>query len=653
VAFTRILIANRGEIAQRVIRTARRLGYATVAVYSEADALAPHVSAADQCVCIGPAQASASYLDAGSIINAARKTGADAIHPGYGFLSENAAFARACAEAGITFIGPSPEAIELMGNKARAKRRMAEVGVPCVPGYHGDDQSDAALASAAERIGLPVMVKAAAGGGGRGMRWVATMAELADALRSARQEAASAFGSGELLIEKAIVAPRHVEIQIVGDRHGNVVHLGERDCSVQRRHQKVIEESPSPAVDSALRERMGAAAVSAARAAGYVGAGTIELLLAEDKSFYFLEMNTRLQVEHPVTELVAGVDLVEWQIRVARGEPLPLRQSEVELAGHAIEARLYAEDPAREYLPQTGKLIRYQPAADVRVDSGVIDGSVVSPYYDPMIAKLIAHGPTRDDARRKLAAALRSTTVFGVVTNKTFLANVLDHAGFASGATTAFLDTFDDASRRAGPPPGEAFQLAALASYLDGAGAACEDDSFIGWRSGGPVWSTVILAHGDVTRELEIRGESRGEHGWRFRVDDRMIEVVDRSTCEIRAAIDGVAWRVRFAIEAERIWIDDGRAVYVFDDVTHRPAAREATGTGRLFAPLDGKVIDVRVGEGERVDRGQVLLIVEAMKMEHRIAADIAGTIARVYVATGNQVKIRQPLVEIVATEPS
>jgi geranyl-CoA carboxylase alpha subunit len=648
-SFSKILVANRGEIALRVMRTARRMGYGTVAVYSTADAAAPHVAGADEAVCIGPPPAAESYLDIAKIVAAAQRAGAGAVHPGYGFLSENAAFARACKEAGLTFIGPPADAIELMGNKARAKRAMAAAGVPCVPGSSGDDSSDDALRAAAEKIGFPVMIKAAAGGGGRGMRLVHTAADLADALRSARHEAKSAFGSDEVLLEKAIVAPRHIEIQIFGDTHGNVVHLGERDCSVQRRHQKVIEESPSPAVDAALREKMGAAAVLAGKSCGYTGAGTVELLLAQDREFYFLEMNTRLQVEHPVTEMVTGLDLVEWQIRVARGEPLPEKQAEIALSGHSIEARLYAEDPARDYMPQTGTVAAWRPAGDVRFDAGVTTGTVVSPYYDPMIAKVVAYAPTRDDARQKLAAALRDTTLFGVVTNKTFLANVLDHPGFAAGATTAFLAGFDDPSRRAEPPPPQAFALAALCAYLDA--AAGFDAEFVGWASGSPIWSTVVLAAGDARRELRIAREGAQRFAVREGSSVTDVEVVSCANGETAYVEQGVRRRVRYLVRDEQVWIDDGRTVHVFDDVTHRPAARETAGTGKLFAPLDGKVVDLRAAPGDVVQVGQLLVVIEAMKMEHRIAADIAGEIAAIHVARGQQVKIRQPLIDIAAAQ--
>ena len=444
------------------MRTAKAMGYRTAAVYSEADAEARHVRLADVAACIGPAEARASYLSIPAIIAAAKALGADAVHPGYGFLSENAEFARACGEAGLVFIGPSPEAIAAMGNKAAAKRRMLEAGVPCVPGYQGADQSEAVFAREAERIGYPVMVKAAAGGGGRGMRLVKAKKDLASALATARAEAESAFGSAELILEKAVVGGRHVEIQVLADASGHVIHLGERDCSVQRRHQKVLEEAPSPAVDAELRARMGAAAVAAAQAIGYSNAGTVEFLLAADGAFYFLEMNTRLQVEHPVTELVTGLDLVELQIRIAAGEPLSIRQEDVRLAGHAIEARLYAEAPQRGFLPQSGELAAWRPPSGpgIRVDHGLNASQTVSPFYDPLLAKIIAHGATRQEALRLLAKALEDTTALGIATNRSFLIDCLRTPEFAAGeATTEFIakhfakPTAPD-TRRCGARPG-------------------------------------------------------------------------------------------------------------------------------------------------------------------------------------------------------
>ena len=656
----KLLVANRGEIAARVIRSAQSLGLPCVAVFSEADAGSPHVALADEAVCVGPAPSAQSYLRIEAILEAAARTGADAIHPGYGFLSENAGFARACADAALTFVGPPADAIELMGNKAEAKRAMLKAGVPCVPGYEGEDQADAAFVTHAERIGYPVMVKAAAGGGGRGMRLVERPDTLADALRAARAEAKGAFGSDELILEKAVTDARHVEIQVFGDTQGNVIHLGERDCSVQRRHQKVIEEAPSPAVDDALRAHLGAAAVEAAKACDYVGAGTVEFLLGPDGAFYFLEMNTRLQVEHPVTELVTGVDLVAWQLRIAAGEPLPMTQDEVTLTGHAIEARLYAEDPARGFLPQTGRLLRFRPAEHLRVDAGVAEGGVVSPHYDPMIAKVIAHAPTRTEACRRLARGLKQSTVFGVTTNKTFLARICEHEGFLGGeATTGFLaERFaGDPSVEVQPPADAAMAAAALARVVESARGLVDDPRDLGWRTGGPVWVTMDLEHGDDVTTVQIHSVGRG----RFRIvwdedEERTVELelVGQNGDTLVLARHGeegapaIRMSVRYAMEGATVWIDDGDRVHRIDDVTHRPArAADGKGSGRITAPLDGAVLQTFVQCGAEVKEGDLLLVLEAMKMEHRLLADVDGTLATLHVSTGDQVKTRQLLAEI------
>ncbi|WP_374688041.1 acetyl/propionyl/methylcrotonyl-CoA carboxylase subunit alpha, partial [Promineifilum sp.] len=442
--FNSLLIANRGEIARRVIRACRRLGIRAVAVYSDADAHSLHVAEADAAVRLGPAPAADSYLNVPAMLAAARRAGVDAIHPGYGFLAENAAFARACVDAGLIFVGPPAEAIAAMGDKRAARVLAGRLGLPVIPGYDGPAQTDEAFKHEAERIGYPIMVKATAGGGGKGMRLVSAPADLPDALAAARREASAAFGSGDLLLERALLRPRHVEIQVFGDSHGRVLHLGERECSVQRRHQKVIEESPSPAVNAALRAEMGAAAVALAAAIGYTGAGTVEFLLDETGRFYFLEMNTRLQVEHPVTEFVTGLDLVEWQIRVAEGEALPWTQADLAPAGHAIEARLYAEDPANDFLPVTGEVLAWRPAAGegVRVDGGIRAGDSVTVHYDPLLAKIIAHGPTRADALRRLDDALHRTILLGLTTNQTYLRAILAHPAFrdAGALSTRFLE---------------------------------------------------------------------------------------------------------------------------------------------------------------------------------------------------------------------
>jgi geranyl-CoA carboxylase alpha subunit len=651
--FTRILIANRGEIACRVARTAKALGYRTVAVFSDADRHALHVEACDEAVALDGNLAGETYLDIAKLLAAACATAADAVHPGYGFLSENAAFAQACAEAGLVFIGPPPSAIEAMGNKAAAKRLMLEAGVPCVPGYQDADQSDATLLAAARKIGLPVMVKAAAGGGGRGMRLVEAEVDLAESIRTARDEAANAFGSGELILEKAVVDARHVEIQVFADAHGNVVHLGERDCSVQRRHQKVIEEAPSPAVDAALRQRMGAAAVAAARAIGYRGAGTVEFLLGKYGAFYFLEMNTRLQVEHPVTEMITGQDLVAWQLRVAAGEPLPLKQGDIRFDGHAVEVRLYAEDPCNGFLPQTGTVTVWRPVAGpgLRVDHGVRDGQAISPWYDPMIAKMIAHGATRAEACRKLARALEDTVVLGPTTNKHFLVRMLRHPVFVAGdATTAFIGRHFAPGSLAAPEPSPAhWALAAALLYEDArsrAGALLG-----GWRNSNPVATLIRLRAGRARQEicLERRPDGAldmvlGKHTFR-------IEIGAREDARVRFAVDGV-WRTAQAHGDGETWLVelDGLSL-AFADVTHEaPQGADAAGDGTLRAPMDGRIVAVKVAAGEAVVRGQTLVVLEAMKMQHQIRAAADGTIASVPVREGEQVPARAVLATMTLT---
>ncbi|HZP98806.1 MAG TPA: acetyl-CoA carboxylase biotin carboxylase subunit [Reyranella sp.] len=616
MAFSKLLVANRGEIALRVMRTANEMGYRTVAVYSDADQDAPHVAFADEAVRIGPPPVGESYLSIANILEAARKTGADAVHPGYGFLSENATFAEACEIAGLVFIGPPATAIAAMGNKAAAKRRMIEAGVPCVPGYQGDDQNDDNLAKEARKIGLPVMVKAAAGGGGRGMRLVTSDGDLLDAIRNARGEAESAFGSGELILEKAVVDARHVEIQVFADSHGNVIHLGERDCSVQRRHQKVVEEAPSPAVTADLRARMGAAAIAAAAAIGYRGAGTVEFLLSADGTFYFLEMNTRLQVEHPVTEEITGLDLVEWQLRVARGEKLPLTQSQVKLDGHAIEVRLYAEDPYDNFLPQSGKVDVWSPAgiAGLRYDSGVMDGSMISPFYDPMIAKVIAHGATREEARQRLFEGLRSTAVLGPITNRHFLIRVLEHPEFAAGqATTAFL------SRHEFPAPeiGELhWQLAAQLLWEES--ASHYPAPLRGWRNSNPEPTPIRLAVGDSERMVHVSSGPREDAP--FFIDGN----------DIAVDLDGLAVR--------------------FTDRTYAPPAPAAAGSdGKLRAPMDGRIVAIKVAAGDKVVRGQTLVVLEAMKIQHQIKAGLDARVEAIAVQEGQQVANRTVLVTLAA----
>jgi geranyl-CoA carboxylase alpha subunit len=649
MSFSKILIANRGEIACRVARTAHALGYRTVAVFSDADTGAPHVLTCDEAVALGGTLVGESYLSVEKLLAAARVSGADAVHHGYGFLSENADFAQACADAGLVFIGPPPSAIDAMGNKAAAKRRMIEAGVPCVPGYQGADQSDANLIAEANKIGLPVMVKAAAGGGGRGMRLVHDAAELAEAISGARNEAQSAFGSGELILEKAVVDARHVEIQVFADAHGNVIHLGERDCSVQRRHQKVIEEAPSPAVYGALRQRMGAAAGAAARAIGYRGAGTVEFLLGADGAFYFLEMNTRLQVEHPVTEMITGQDLVAWQLRVASGEPLPLAQDDVKLDGHAIEVRLYAEDPYAGFLPQTGTVAAWRPAegAGLRTDHGMRDGQAISAFYDPMIAKVIAHGATRAEAVRKLARALEQTVVLGPTTNRHFLLRMLRHPVFAAGeATTAFIISHFDGDALTPPAPGD-LHWALAAALVFRRSAAAATPLLAGWRNSNPVATTVRLSAGEARQEALVDGD-----GTRctVQIGERAmaIEIGAEADVWLRVAIDGVQRRVQALWADGRLLLDLDGLSFAFADVTHEPAqARGGAADGVLRAPMDGRIVSIRVGAGDAVEKGQTLVVLEAMKMQHQIRAASAGTVSTVSVREGEQVSGRAILVTL------
>ncbi|MGQ7958281.1 acetyl-CoA carboxylase biotin carboxylase subunit [Pseudomonas sp. SP16.1] len=659
-AFNKILIANRGEIACRVMRTAIELGYRTVAVYSQADSDARHVQLADEAVCIGPAQVNQSYLVIDNIIEAARQTGADAIHPGYGFLSENADFARACEEAGIVFIGPTVEAIHLMGSKRLSKIAMLEAGVPCIPGYEGAAQDDETLASEAERIGYPLMIKASAGGGGRGMRLVEESSELLAQLRTARSEAQNAFGSGELILERAVIRPRHVEIQVFGDAHGNIVYLGERDCSVQRRHQKVVEEAPCPVLTAELRRAMGEAAVKAAASVGYVGAGTVEFLLDASGEFFFLEMNTRLQVEHPVTELITGQDLVAWQIRVAAGQPLPLEQDEIRLSGHAMEVRLYAEDSAAGFLPQTGQVLRWEPEllSGVRIDHGLVEGQAVTPFYDPLLAKVIAYGATRDEARRKLLRAVENCVLLGVNGNQRFLANLLAHPDFTAGnATTAFIAEHftGDPSLAPQPPHSEELALAAALLFQRSASARAHQGELAGWRSAGSVPWRFVLRLGDQRLGVALQVLEPGSQP-RLQVElgERSLELrlLSHDGRWAVVELDGVRRRLAYHLDGDCIRLFGHAGNLELHDVTHAPtSAGNAAACGSVKAPMDGAIVEVLVAEGATVAKGQLLLVLEAMKMEHLLKAGVDGVIRRVGVSRGDQVKSRQLLVEIEAAD--
>ncbi|MFT6556276.1 acetyl/propionyl/methylcrotonyl-CoA carboxylase subunit alpha [Sneathiella sp.] len=650
VAFSKILIANRGEIACRIIRTAHDMGFETVAVYSDADRDAPHVQQASEAVAIGPAAASDSYLKIDTIIAAAKTSGADAIHPGYGFLSENADFATACQKENITFIGPSPSAISLMGNKAEAKRRMIEAGVPCVPGYEGEDQSDALFIQAADAIKYPVMVKAAAGGGGRGMRLVKKADKLEKALSAARSEAQNAFGSDELILEKAVIEPRHIEIQIFADIHGNVVHLGERDCSIQRRHQKVIEEAPSPAVSASLRSEMGAAAVAAAKAIQYSGAGTVEFLLSQDGSFYFLEMNTRLQVEHPVTECITGFDLVEWQLRVARQEKLPVDQNEIHLSGHAMEARLYAEDPYKSFLPKVGTLLKWEEASgpDRRTDHGLKNGYEVTPHYDAMIAKVIAWGQTREDARQKLIHALQNTVDLGLVTNRQFLIDCLKQENFSAGAaTTAFIDTHFPKTALKRPEPTSRDLLLAACLHFDRRKHQ-QGLSTDGWDSSDALWAPVRLNIADKIQDFSIK--QIGECALLIKSADQEYSAQFSTSADGHAtlACEGHQTSARFAFSQGTLFLQTPSCQFSSDEVTLAVIGSDAgAGDGRILAPMNGRLLHMLAEPGQSVTKGQTVAILEAMKMEHEITSKIDGTVKSIAAKADEQVATRALLLEI------
>jgi 3-methylcrotonyl-CoA carboxylase alpha subunit len=649
--FSSLLIANRGEIACRVMRTAKRLGIKTVAVYSDADAASPHVAMADAAVRIGPSPARESYLNVAAILEAARATGAQAVHPGYGFLSENAEFAEACAKAGLVFVGPPPSAMRAMGLKGAAKALMIKAGVPVVPGYHGDDQDVAHLAKEAERAGFPVLIKAVAGGGGKGMRRVDKAGDFAKALEGAQREAQAAFGDARVLVEKYVSAPRHVEIQVFADGHGNAVHLFERDCSLQRRHQKVIEEAPAPGMPDDVRRLMGEAAVKCAKAIGYQGAGTVEFIVDGSRGlsadgFYFMEMNTRLQVEHPVTEMITGLDLVEWQLRVAAGEKLPRTQEQLAINGHAVEVRLYAEDPVKGFLPSIGRLVRLKlPDADahVRVDSGVVEGGEVSMFYDPMIAKVIAWDQTRTAALSRLASALETAEVAGVRTNLAFLISALRHEAFVAGKIdTGFIDRYKaDLIPPAGSAPDDALFFAAAFLLLERRARATPSPWSLldGWRVGGARHEeTMRLTDGGKDRAVVVGYLAKG---WRMTVGAHGIDV---NACfeddgSVAASLNGRRAHARvLRVSGDLVVLIQGRS---FAFTPHDPlgAAEHAHhGAAELRAPMPGKIVQILAKPGDRVRRGQALAIIEAMKMEHTLAAPGDLTVKTAPYRAGDQV---------------
>ncbi len=654
--FITLLIANRGEIACRIMRTAAAQGYRTVAVYSTADADSLHVQLADQAIAIGPAAASESYLNIAAIIDAAKRSGADAIHPGYGFLSENADFAEACAQAGLVFVGPSPQAIRLMGSKRLSKLAMLEAGVPCIPGYQSDAQDDATLIREAQAIGFPLMIKASAGGGGRGMRLVQSADQLPEQLHSARAEARSAFGSAELILEKALIRPRHVEIQIFGDSLGNLIHLGERDCSVQRRHQKVIEESPCPVMTPELRQAMGEAAIKAAASVDYCGAGTVEFMLDGDGHFYFLEMNTRLQVEHPVTEMVTGLDLVAWQLEVASGRPLPLQQQDVRLQGHAIEVRLYAEDSSQDFMPQTGTVDLWQPAVieGVRIDHGLRENQRITPYYDPMLAKLVGYGENREQARSRLIKALENSVLMGVKANQGFLLNLLRHPGFVNGeATTAFItrEFHDDPSLAPQPASTGDLALAAALLYRASAERSTAVAQWHGWSNTARIPSRYLLDDQGRSHRVEIVAAADGAPGC-LCVDvsghSLKLHMISVAGNTVTFELDGLRQQRSARVRSTRVDLY-GPAGY--QQLTDRsgtpPAAASAAASGEIRAPMDGAVTQVAVAVGEKVSKGQILIRMEAMKMEHALRAQLEGTVSQLLITEGQQVRGRQLLIEL------
>jgi 3-methylcrotonyl-CoA carboxylase alpha subunit len=652
--FSKIIIANRGEIACRIIRTARRMGIATVAVYSDADADALHVAMADSAFRIGPAAPRESYLNVAAILDAAARSGAQAVHPGYGFLSENAGFAEACAAAGLVFIGPPPAAIRAMGGKSEAKALMERAGVPLVPGYHGAAQDAATLAAEAGRIGFPVLIKASAGGGGKGMRIVEAAADLQDAIAAAKREALSSFGDDRVLIERYLTRPRHIEIQVFADSHGNAVSLFERDCSIQRRHQKIIEEAPAPGMTAPMRRAMGEAAIAAARAVGYVGAGTVEFIVEGDR-FHFMEMNTRLQVEHPVTEAITGQDLVEWQLRVAAGERLPLLQDGLGITGHAFEVRLYAEDPQRGFLPSVGRLAHLRLPDFARVDSGVQEGDVITPDYDPMIAKLIVHGPDRETALRRLSTALAACEVVGVQTNLNLLAAIAADADFAGGNfDTGFIARHPDLLAQSAAPPPQAIAAAALAVIRQRAGTHvlaadpyspwAEADA---WRMNLPGTQEVVLRAGADT--LAVTAATAAGGMWRLGWAGASHMAALHGEL---VRLDGASYRVAILREEGRVSVVCAGATHGFELVDRLlPPSSEAAGASRVLAPIPGRIASVLVRPGDAVTRGQALVVLEAMKMEMTLTAAIDGVIETVRCAVGDMVQEGVDLVDF-AEEP-
>ena len=650
----RLLVANRGEIALRVMQTADVMGIETVAVHSDPDAMAPHVGFASRSVALNGQTAAETYLDIDKIIQAAMRTGAQAIHPGYGFLSENPAFARACREAGLLFVGPGEQSIEVMGNKAAAKSLMTDIGVPCIPGYLGDEQSDGAFESAAGSLGFPVMIKATAGGGGRGMRLVRDAGTLRGELALARSEAKNAFGSDELILEKAVENAHHVEMQILADDHGNCIHLGERDCSVQRRHQKIVEEAPCPFMTEDLRRRMGAAAVKAARSVDYTGAGTVEFLLDGEGNFYFLEMNTRLQVEHPVTEAVTGLDLVEWQIRIARGESLDMEQDDVRIYGHAIEVRLCAEDA--NFMPSTGVVHRWRPplSPDCRTDSGIVEGFEISPYYDSLIAKIICHGPDRESARAELLSQLDETILLGPETNKPFLKKILMDPRFVEGNATTSL--VEEIARNPAEilPDQRTVAIGALFDYLDRREqarnrAAMVSKQLLDWSSSPLPPTKIRLIQNGTGYEIAVSSKGGGRYDIETQGQCFSVRIEDDDYFIERLDVDGETYDIFCS------YIDRSDIFFSFDgeDIRFSRASHKSLQTGSsvtdgvIRSPMHGTMTEISVREGDHVSKGQRLGVLEAMKMQHEIVAACDGIVQPITVTTGDRIAAGHILFEI------
>ncbi len=652
--FHSVLVANRGEIALRVIQSARQLGFRTVAIYSEADRDSPHVQAADTAVCVGGALPRESYLNIDAILAAAQQAGADAVHPGYGFLAENEDFANAVDQAGLVFIGPTGAAIEAMGNKARAKQLMLQAGMPCIPGYQDADQSDSAFIAAAQQIGYPVMVKAASGGGGRGMRLVHTAEDLPNALASARSEALQAFASAELILEKAILAPRHIEIQLLADSHGHCIHLGERDCSIQRRHQKVIEEAPSTAVPPQLRQRMGDAAVRAAKAIGYIGAGTMEFLLDARGDFFFMEMNTRLQVEHAVTEAITGLDLVEWQLRIASGEPLHLQQSDIHLQGHAIEARLTAEDVAAGFLPQTGKVVYWQapnaeqvsqtaylPPLSVRVEQALYSGCTISPYYDSMIAKVVVHGSSREEARRKLVAALKNCVLLGVPSNQHFLTECLQSPQFTQGHEihTSFVQQYMGHCLVAAPVASVrtvAFAALALLVRRPSNGHLQRNPASLELHMGQQRWHAQVQATG-AAWNITLTHCTQQADATPVVIHMRDLRWLDDEHRHFQVECNGMAEKAISISHDQQLELFHAGQAWHFELPNAHKSSRTEHNGGSVTAPLTGRVATVSVQLGDTVSQGQTLAVLEAMKMEHSLIAPFSGRVVEMYATPNTQ----------------